>query len=73
MLISASPGDEEDANYETSASNEKEMNYYRNAARMRPGSHHMIVTAGGGSGSETWGPGARFFQRQERPRRAARG
>ena len=56
-----SPGDEEDANYETSATNPTEMNYYRNAARMRPGSHHMIVTAGGGSGSETWGPGAPGF------------
>jgi len=55
------PGEEEDANYETSADTTEEKFYYRNQNRMRPGSHHMIVTAGGGSGGETWGPGAPGF------------
>lgn len=53
------PGEEEERNYITSAPNTTEKLYYRNSARMRPGSHHMIVSAGSGGGqTEVWGPGA---------------
>lgn len=49
-------GEEEQANYNTGAYNPEAKNYYRNQARMRPGSHHMIVSSSGGEASETWGP-----------------
>jgi hypothetical protein len=53
------PGEEEERNYITSAPNTSEKMYYRNSARMRPGSHHMIVSAGADGGqTEVWGPGA---------------
>jgi hypothetical protein len=37
-------GEEEEANYLTSTSNAAEIKFYRNSARMRGGSHHMIVS-----------------------------
>lgn len=50
-------GEEEQANYNTSAYNPEEKNYYRNYARMRPGSHHMIVSSQPGDQvTEAWGP-----------------
>ncbi len=52
-------GQEEEQNYLTTAANTAEVKFYRNYARMRGGSHHMIVswdTASGAVG--TWGPGA---------------
>jgi hypothetical protein len=50
-------GEEEQANYETGTTNDKAQNYYRNSARMRPGSHHMIVSGDDGSApQEVWGP-----------------
>jgi len=49
-------GQEEQANYNTSAYNPEQKNYYRNHARMRPGSHHMIVSSQGGAVTEQWGP-----------------
>ncbi|MDD9947334.1 MAG: hypothetical protein OXU20_40220, partial [Myxococcales bacterium] len=39
------PGDEEERNYITGSPNTESLNYYRNNVRMRPGSHHMIVSA----------------------------
>jgi hypothetical protein len=52
-------GEEEQANYTTGADNPAVANYYRNYPRMRPGSHHMIVSAPEGTApSETWGPAA---------------
>jgi hypothetical protein len=56
------PGEEEERNFITTAPNTSEKLYYRNSARMRPGSHHMIVTAGGSGGqTEVWAPGAPGF------------
>jgi hypothetical protein len=50
-------GEEEQANYQTSADNAQTHNYYRNYARMRPGSHHMIVSVQTAAGTpEAWGP-----------------
>jgi len=50
-------GEEEQANYATSADNAQPNNYYRNYARMRPGSHHMIVSVQDNAGAlEAWGP-----------------
>jgi hypothetical protein len=49
-------GDEEQANYQTAAGNAMEQTFYRSYARMRPGSHHMIVSAQEGGTPETWGP-----------------
>jgi hypothetical protein len=50
-------GEEEQFNYETGSDNDKDQNYYRNYARMRPGSHHMIVSGDDGSApQEVWGP-----------------
>jgi hypothetical protein len=50
-------GEEEQANYATSADTTKENNYYRSYARMRPGSHHMIVSVQANAGTpEAWGP-----------------
>jgi hypothetical protein len=50
-------GEEEQANYETGSTNAEPKNYYRNYARMRPGSHHMIVSSSpSGMATETWGP-----------------
>ena len=39
------PGDEEERNYITGSHNTEELKYYRSNVRMRPGSHHMIVSA----------------------------
>ncbi|MET0388872.1 MAG: hypothetical protein ABW321_23065 [Polyangiales bacterium] len=50
-------GEEEQANYQTSATNTEERNYYRAYPRMRPGSHHMIVSSQSQVAMETWGPG----------------
>jgi hypothetical protein len=50
-------GEEEQANYQTSAATTAMNNYYRNYARMRPGSHHMIVSVQTAAGTpEAWGP-----------------
>jgi hypothetical protein len=50
-------GEEEQTNYETGVTSPQPMNYYRNYARMRPGSHHMIVSADDGTApQEVWGP-----------------
>jgi hypothetical protein len=51
-------GEEEQANYQTAATNAEERNYYRAYARMRQGSHHMIVSSTMGGELETWGPAA---------------
>jgi hypothetical protein len=48
-------GDEEQMNYQTSTTNTAEQNYYRTYARMRRGSHHMIVSSMELSDQETWG------------------
>ena len=50
-------GEEESANYETSAGNRADAKYYRSYARMRPGSHHMIVSSDMAKpGDEKWYP-----------------
>ncbi|MET0388496.1 MAG: hypothetical protein ABW321_21170 [Polyangiales bacterium] len=50
-------GEEESANYETAAPNMAESNFYRSYARMRPGSHHMIVNSDPAKpGNDTWVP-----------------
>jgi hypothetical protein len=50
-------GEEEQFNYETGTTNEKDENYYRDDVRMRPGSHHMIVSTDDGTApQEVWGP-----------------
>jgi hypothetical protein len=50
-------GEEEQANYTTTADNAQPNNYYRHYARMRPGSHHMIVSVQESPGAqEAWGP-----------------
>ena len=51
------PGEEEQVNYQTSADNMSQANYYRSYARMRPGSHHMIVSSEMGGTAEKWAPG----------------
>ena len=51
------PGEEEQVNYQTSADNAAQANYYRSYARMRPGSHHMIVSSEMGGTAEKWAPG----------------
>jgi hypothetical protein len=52
-------GEEEELNYHTTTTNEASANYYRNYARMRPGSHHMIVSAQAPDAQlEAWGPGS---------------
>lgn len=52
-------GEEEETNYQTGATNPKDANFYRSYARMRPGSHHMIVsTAGAGAKQEIWVAGS---------------
>ena len=38
-------GEEESANFETKATNPSSAKYYRSYARMRPGSHHMIINS----------------------------
>jgi hypothetical protein len=50
-------GEEEEFNYRTSATNPAEIKFYRNSARMRGGSHHMIVSWDTAGGGESWGPG----------------
>jgi hypothetical protein len=50
-------GEEESANYETDARNTGEQKYFRSYARMRPGSHHMIVNSDPAKpGDERWYP-----------------
>jgi hypothetical protein len=50
-------GEEEQANYETSAVTMEDRNFYRSYARMRAGSHHMIVNSDPSKpGNETWIP-----------------
>jgi hypothetical protein len=50
-------GEEESANYETSAANPADANFYRSYARMRPGSHHMIINSDPSKpGNEMWIP-----------------
>jgi hypothetical protein len=52
-------GDEEEGNYFTATDNPQEAKFYRNYARMRPGSHHMIVSSNSNPGNAgTWGPGS---------------
>ena len=50
-------GEEEEFNYRTSFNNPAEIKFYRNSARMRGGSHHMIVSWDTAGGGESWGPG----------------
>ncbi|HMI93834.1 MAG TPA: hypothetical protein VK509_20815, partial [Polyangiales bacterium] len=52
-------GEEEEGNYLTGTPNTAEIKFYRNSARMRGGSHHMIVsweTSGGMQ--EAWSAGS---------------
>ncbi len=51
-------GDEEEGNYYTATDNAADANFYRNYARMRPGSHHMIVSSNSGMPVHTWGAGS---------------
>jgi hypothetical protein len=51
-------GQEEERNYFTVAPNMAESNFYRSYARMRGGSHHMIVSTNSGGNVGTWGPGS---------------
>ena len=50
-------GEEEQVNYQTAAENPMQANYYRAYARMRPGSHHMIVSSEMSGTMEKWAPG----------------
>jgi hypothetical protein len=51
-------GGEEQKNYQTGTDNDAQ-NYYRNYARMRQGSHHMIVaTADASAPQEVWSAGS---------------
>jgi hypothetical protein len=54
-------GEEEQRNYQTSIDNPMAANYYRAYARMRPGSHHMIVASEMSGTAETWAPGGPSF------------
>lgn len=54
-------GEEETRNYQTSIGNEDAGNYYRAYVRMRPGSHHMIVSSEMSGKAETWAPGGPSF------------
>jgi hypothetical protein len=47
------PGEEETNNFTAVSGNETDVHFYYRQFRMRPGSHHMIVTAGGSAGSGT--------------------
>jgi hypothetical protein len=49
-------GEEEQLNYQTSTTNDAQQNYYRTYARMRRGSHHMIVSSMNVGDMESWGP-----------------
>jgi hypothetical protein len=52
------PGEEEEQNYRTGITH-AEAKFYRSHPRMRPGSHHMIVSTGDGAlQQEVWGPGS---------------
>jgi hypothetical protein len=52
------PGEEEEGNYRTGVTH-AEAKFYRNYPRMRPGSHHMIISAVDGTlPQEQWGPGS---------------
>jgi hypothetical protein len=50
-------GEEEQKNYQTKADNPMDAMYYRAYARMRPGSHHMIVSSDDNQAQETWADG----------------
>jgi hypothetical protein len=54
-------GEEEQRNYQTSIDNPMPANYYRAYARMRPGSHHMIVASEMSGTAETWAQGGPSF------------
>ncbi len=54
-------GEEEQRNYQTKTTNAQPANYYRAYARMRPGSHHMIVASEMSGTAETWAPGGPSF------------
>jgi hypothetical protein len=54
-------GQEEQRNYQTSIDNAMAANYYRAYARMRPGSHHMIVASEMSGTAETWAAGGPSF------------
>jgi hypothetical protein len=47
-------GEEEEANYLTGTDNTAEIKFYRNSARMRGGSHHMIVSWGDSGQQDVW-------------------
>ncbi|MEY4578141.1 MAG: hypothetical protein RL701_2844, partial [Pseudomonadota bacterium] len=52
-------GDEVEMNYQTGATNTKPQNFYRNNVRMRPGSHHMIISTSDASmPQERWTGGS---------------
>ena len=51
------PGEEEERNYITGVT-QAEAKFYRSYPRMRPGSHHMIVSTGTATNQEVWGPGS---------------
>ena len=53
-------GEEETISYRTSSSNKEPSNYYRIYYRMRPGSHHMGISANDDPSSqrEVWLPGS---------------
>jgi hypothetical protein len=54
-------GEEEQRNYQTSIDNPMAANYYRAYARMRPGSHHMIVASEMSGTAEAWAAGGPSF------------
>lgn len=54
-------GEEEQRNYQTSIDNPAAAQYYRAYARMRPGSHHMIVASSMSGTAETWAAGGPEF------------
>lgn len=47
------PGEEVTNSFPATSDNEAAIHFYYRQFRMRPGSHHMIVTAGGSAGSGT--------------------
>ena len=50
-------GEEESANYETATTNSAPLDFYRSYARMRAGSHHMIVNSDSSKpGDDKWYP-----------------
>jgi hypothetical protein len=49
------PGQEDTVSMSTVSGNDRDIHYYYRQYRMRPGSHHVIVTAGGGFGGRRLG------------------